>query len=27
VRVSFGHDASDAQTDAFLRVVSKLSRV
>ena len=27
VRVSFGHDASDAQTDAFLRVVSKLPRV
>ena len=24
VRVSFGHDASDAQTDAFLRSVSKL---
>ena len=27
VRVSFGHDASDAQTDAFLRTVSKLPRV
>ena len=26
VRVSFGHDASDAQTDAFLRAVSKLPR-
>ena len=27
VRVSFAHDASDAQTDAFLRTVSKLPRV
>ena len=27
VRVSFGHDASDVQTDAFLRTVSKLPRV
>ena len=27
VRVSFGHDASNAQTDAFLRTVSKLPRV
>ena len=26
IRVSFGHDASDAQTDAFLRAASKLPR-
>lgn len=26
LRVSFGHDASDAQTDAFLRAVSKFPR-
>ena len=27
VRVSFGYDASDGQTDAFLRAISKLPRV
>ena len=27
VRVSFGYDATDAQTDAFLRAISKLPRV
>ena len=26
VRVSFGHDAADAQTDAFLRAASELKK-